>query len=286
MNHKNRFFIYGFLIFLIFSQRIRVLILFPEIFYKFYPLFFHNANLGGYYLNKTPQNILSFFSEPIQIQLFFVLVIFLRSFLFYFLFLLFFELLTISKYTSLVFLKKLGTKRNLILFSIYLLFITTLIYFVDNSPRDNVYLFGIKISNSLSWLIITCLIYFISAYFEELTYRDIVFNVVKKQMGTLSGVLLSSLLFSFRHFPVYMLFYKDTLITSLIFVFLVAIFLSITYIFSGNNIFVPTVIHTLWNFTSNFYTTKYFIQLNIVFVIIFVSVHFLIKKHIKILSVF
>lgn len=286
MNHKNRFFIYGFLIFLLFSQRIRVLILFPEILYKFYPLFFHDANLGGYYLNKTPQNIFSFFSEPIQIQLFFVLAIFLRSFLFYFLFLLFFELLTISKYTCLIFLKKIGNKRNIILFSIYLLFITTIIYFIDNYPRDNNYLLGVKISNSLTWLIITCLVYFISAYFEELTYRDIIFNAVKKQTGTLSGVLLSSLLFSIRHCPIYLLFYKDTLITSVIFVFAVAIFLSVTYIFSGNNIFVPTAIHTFWNFTSNFYTTKYFIQLNIVFVIIFISVHFLIKKHIKILSVF
>lgn len=285
MNHKNRFFIYGFIIFLFLSQKIKVLILFPEIFYKFYPLFFQDINVGGYYLNKTPQNILYFFSESFQIQLFFVVSIFLRSFLFYFLFLLFFELLTISKHTCIIFLKKLGNRRNIILFVAYFSFIATSIYLIDNYPADKKYLLGVKISNSLSWIVITCLVYFISAYFEELVYRDIIFNVVKEKVGTLNGILLSSLLFSFRHYTVFRSFYEDSVIISLVFVFFVATLFSTAYILSEKNIFVPTVIHAFWNFTSNFYTTKYFIQLNVVFPIIFTLANVLVIKYVKVKNV-
>jgi membrane protease YdiL (CAAX protease family) len=119
-------------------------------------------------------------------------------------------------------------------------FIPTAISFILNYFN----LINTRLIENINYLnsVIFFLLLLLSAFMEEIFFRFIPYNILKKDELSFKNIFLTSLIFSSFH-----LFNPNFNIIGLINIFIVGIFLSLVYL-KTNSIIVSTIVHFLWNF--------------------------------------
>lgn len=83
---------------------------------------------------------------------------------------------------------------------------------------------------------------------EEIFFRGFLFSLMSKSFGEMEALIVSSFVFAVAHFPVFG--------TNMILEFLYGSLLALLFTTSGNNLLVPILVHTVYDFFSIFFTWK------------------------------